>query len=149
MAAFIGIGTTTEEALAAATKETLIQLIAAANHRVKILEWGVYFDGISSTEAPVEITLERQSDAGTGSSLTLVKLDDSIADTLLTTAQQDFSVDPTPGNVLEVKEVHPQGGFEKQYRVGEEPIIGGGDRLAITATAPAIVNVRAYIKFEE
>ena len=44
MAAFIGIAQIAEEALVAATAETLIQLVAAANHRVKILEWGIFFD---------------------------------------------------------------------------------------------------------
>lgn len=149
MAAFIGIASIAEEALAAATIETMIQLIAAANHRVKILEWKVCFDGISNTDEPVEVTLERQTDAGTGAALTPVKLDDSIADTLLTTAQQDFSAEPTSTDVLDLMEVHPQTSYEKQYRYGEEPIIGGGDRVGLRVKAPAIVNCRAYIKFEE
>lgn len=149
MAAFQGMAQVAEEALAAATAETVIQLIAATNHRVKVLGWGIYFDGTSVTAEPVQVTIARQSTAGTSSSLTPVKRDDSLAETLLTTALQDFTVEPTTGDVLEAREVHPQAGFEIWYPLGQEIIIGGGDRIGLIATAPAIVNCRAWILFEE
>lgn len=149
MAAFIGIAQISEEALAAATAETVIQLVAAANHRVKILSWGVFFDGTSGTAEPVQVELARQTTAGTASALSLVKMDDSIADTLLTSAQQDFTAEPTKGDVLQSINVHPQSGYEKIFPLGQEPIIGGGDRIGIICTAPATVNVRAMIVFEE
>jgi len=149
MAAFQGVASITEDALVAATIETLIQLVAAANHRVKVLGWGIFFDGVSTTAEPVEVVLARQTTAGTASALTLVKMDDSIADTLLTTAQQDFTVEPTTTDVLAVVEVHPQQGYQIMYALGQEPIIGGGDRLGLRATAPAAVNARAVIYFEE
>jgi len=149
MAAFIGSAQITEEALAAATAETLIQLVAVANHRVKVLRWGVSFDGVSVTAEPVQIRLLRQTTAGTGAALTPVKMDDSIADTLLTTAQQDFTAEPTAGDVLESYEVHPQQGVVMMYPLGQEPIIGGGDRMGIEVTAPAVVNARAFFVFEE
>ena len=149
MAAFIGSATTAEIALTAATAKTVIQIVAAANHRVKILGWGVYFDGVSSTAEPVQVRLLRQTTAGTMSALTPIKWDDSIADTLLTTAQHTATAEPTAGDVLEVKEIHPQQGYEKLYPLGQEPIIGGGDRVGIECTAPAGVNVRAEVRFEE
>jgi len=149
MAAQIAIVTITKEALAAATIETLIQLIAAANHRVKILEWGIFFNGTSNTAEPVDVQLQRQTDAGTGSSLTPVKLDDSIGETLLTTGQQDFNAEPTSTDEVDVALVHPQSWYVKQFPYGREPKIGGGDRLGLRATAPAIVSCRAYIVFEE
>lgn len=149
MAAFQGMAKVAEEALAAATAETIIQLIAPSNHRVKLLAWGIYFDGTSVTAEPVQVTLTRQTTAGTGSALSLVKRDDSIAETLQTTAQQDFSAEPTSGDELEAREVHPQAGFEVWYPLGQEIIIGGGDRLGLIATAPAIVNCRAWMLFEE
>ena len=87
MSAFIGIATTAEIALTAATAKTIMQLVAASNHRVKLLEWGVYFDGTSTTAEPVQVRLLRQTTAGTMSSLTPTKNDDSLAETLQTTAQ--------------------------------------------------------------
>jgi hypothetical protein len=149
MSAFIGIATTAEIALTAATAKTIMQLVAASNHRVKLLEWGVYFDGTSTTAEPVQVRLLRQTTAGTMSSLTPTKNDDSLAETLQTTAQHTATAEPTAGDVLAVLEVHPQMGYEKIFPLGSEVIIGGGDRLGIECTAPAAVNVRGYMKFEE
>lgn len=149
MADFIGVAQQDEVALSAATAKTVIQIIAPSNHRVKILGWGVFFDGTSPTEEPVEVELARQSTAGTMSSLTPVKLDDSLAETLQTTAQHTATVEPTTGDVIDIAEVHPQQGYEIRYPLGQEPIVGGGDRVGIVCTAPSAVNVRAKIIFEE
>lgn len=149
MAAFQGQASTAEIALTAATAKTVLQLVAATNHRDKILGWGVFFDGTSTTAEPVQVRLLRQTTAGTMSALTPTKRDDSIADTLLTTAQHTATAEPTAGDVLEALEVHPQQGYQVFYPLGAEPIIGGGDRVGIECTAPASVNVRATIIFEE
>jgi len=149
MSALIGIVQTSEVALSAAAQKTVLQVVAPANQRLKVLSWGVFFDGTSVTEAPVEIVLQRQSTAGTMSALTPVKNDDSLAETIQTTAQHTATAEPTSGDVIDVVEVHPQQGYEKLYPLGQEPIIGGGDRLAIRCTAPTGVNVRAKIVFEE
>src|SRR3990172_7079678 len=149
MAAFQGIAQTAEVALSAATAKTVIQLVAATNHRVKVLRWGVFFDGVSVSAEPVQVRLLRQTTAGTMSSLTPVKLDDSLAETLQTTSQHTATAEPTAGDVVDVVEVHPQSGYEIIYPLGQEVIIGGGDRFGIEFTAPAGVNVRAKIVFEE
>lgn len=149
MARFFGTAQTSEIALSAATAKTVIQLVAATNHRVVVKRLGVYFDGTSTTAEPVQVRVLRQTTAGTMSALTPVKLDDSIADTLLTTAQHTATVEPTAGDVLDVCEVHPQQSYEWIYPLYEEPIIGGGDRLGVECTAPATVNVRCKIVFEE
>ena len=149
MAAFLGLAIKEDQALAGATAETVVQLVAAANHRVKLLSWSVSFDGTEPGNEPVTVKLERQTDAGTSSALTPVKVDDSLAETLLTTARKDCTAEPTSGDELEVMHVHPQAGFVKQYRVGEEIIIGGGDRVGLVCTAPDAVNASVVMKFEE
>lgn len=149
MAAFQGQAVTAEIALSAATAKTVVQVVAATNHRVKILGWGVFFDGTSTTAEPVQVRLLRQTTAGTMSALTPTKRDDSIAETLLTTAQHTATAEPTAGDLLEAVEVHPQQSFMIMYPLGSEPIIGGGDRVGIECTAPATVNVRAQVLFEE
>ncbi len=150
MAGRIGQATiTTEEALGAATAETIVQVVAATNHSIKILAWGVFFDGASPTAEPVVVKLARQTTAGTSSALGVVKWDDSGADTFDTTALQDFSAEPTGGDVLEMRNVHPQDGYEAFYPIGQEIIVGAGDRIGIVCTAPAAVNALAYIRFEE
>jgi hypothetical protein len=149
MAAFQGIAQTSEVALSAATAKTALQLVAASNHRVKILRWGVFFDGTSVTAEPVQVELARQTTAGTMSSNTPNKLDDSLAESLQTAAQDNATAEPTKGDVIDVVEVHPQQGYEIIYPLGQEPVIGGGDRAGIICTAPAAVNVRVKIVFEE
>ena len=149
MAAFQGIAQTSEVALSAATAKTALQIVAASNHRVKILRWGVFFDGTSVTAEPVQVELTRQTTAGTMSSNTPKKLDDSLAESLQTTAQDNATAEPTKGDIIDVVEVHPQQGYEIIYPLGQEPIVGGGDRAGIICTAPASVNVRVKIVFEE
>lgn len=149
MAAFLGSAVTAEVALSAATAKTVLQLVAASNHRAKVLGWSVSFDGVSTTDAPVVVELERQTTAGTMTSLTPKKLDDSLAETLQTTAQHTATVEPTSGDLLDSMNVHPQGGYQVMYPLGQEPIVGGGDRVGIVCTAPAAVNVIAKILFEE
>ncbi len=149
MAAFIGVANIAEQALVAATAETVLQLVAASNHRVKLLSWGLFFDGVVVTDAPVEVRLMRQTTAGTSAANTPRKYDDSIAETLQTTARDAFTAEPTSGDVLEVFEIHPQQGILVMYPLTQEPIIGGADRIGIEVTAPQVVNARAFMKFEE
>jgi hypothetical protein len=149
MAAFQGIATIAEQALAAATQETVLQLVAAANHRVKVLRWGIFFDGQTVADEPVQVVLQRQSDAGTSAANTPTKVDDSLAETLLTTARDAVSAEPTSGDVVGAYQVHPQSGYAEIFPLGQEIIIGGGDRLGIRVTAPDVVNCRAFIHFEE
>lgn len=148
MAAFIGVARQAEIATGTGAK-TLIQIVAAANHRVKVLGFHVSFDGTSSTAAPIAVRLLRQTTAGTMTSLTPVKWDDSIADSLLTTAQHTATAEPTSGDVLLSANVHPQSGYEVLFPFGQEPIVGGGDRVGLEVTAGADVNAFAWIRFEE
>jgi hypothetical protein len=141
--------TTAEVGLSAGVAKTVLQIVAAANHRVRVERWGVFFDGVSVTAEPVQVRVLRQTTAGTMSANTPKKLDDSIADSVLTTAQDNATVEPTAGDVLDVVEVHPQNGYEIIFPPGQEIIVGGGDRLGIECTAPAAVNVRAKIVAEE
>ena len=149
MAAFQGTAATAEIALTAATAKTVIQLVAASNHPVKLLGWGVFFDGTSSTAEPVVVELLRQTTAGTMTSLTPVKVDPGRDETLQTTAQHTATAEPTAGDVLARRNVHPQSGYEVMYPFGQEMIIPGGGRIGIRCTAPAGVNVAAEMRFEE
>lgn len=149
MAAFQGVAITAEITLVAATQKTVLQLVAAANHRVKLLQWGIFFDGVAVSAEPVQVVIQRQSTAGTSTTNTPKKIDDSLAETLQTTANDNATAEPTSGDVLWAGEVHPQAGYSEILPLGQEFIIGGGDRLGIRCTAPAGVNARAIMKFEE
>lgn len=148
MADIFGVAQTAEITLTAATAKTIVQLVAPANHRVKLLGWGVSFDGTSATAEPVQVRLLRQTTAGTMSSLTPVQTR-PVAETIQSTAQHTATAEPTAGDVLDVQEVHPQTGYEKQCVPGQEFVLAGGGRIGIECTAPAGVNVRGKLFFEE
>lgn len=148
MADQLCVAQTAEVALSAATAKTVVQITAATNVRVKILGWGVFFDGTSNSGEPVQVRLLRQTTAGTMTSLTPVKLGTG-SETVQTSAQHTATAEPTAGDVLDICEVHPQTGYEKIYPIGYWPVLPGGGRIGIECTAPATVNVRAKIHFEE
>lgn len=154
MAGIIGIAQTTELALVAATAKTVLQLAVPANHRIKILGWGVFFDGVNTAAEPVQVRLLRQTTAGTLSALTnaVAKVVPG-AETFQTSGTMNASVEPTAGTMLDMVECHPQQGYEVKFPMGQEPQIGNDaaaiQYIGIECTAPAAVNVRAKFIFEE
>jgi len=149
MARLEGSGRITAQAVAAATVETLIQLLSVANHRVALLGYGIGGEGTSNTEAPGVIDILRQSTAGTASALTLRKLQATISETLLTTAQYIFTAEPTPGDILRTHTVHPQAALDIRDAFSREIIMGGAERLAMRATYAQAQDLDAYMDFEE
>jgi len=136
---------TAEIALTAATVRTVVQVLAPTNHRIAVIGWGVSFDGVAVTNEPVQVELVRQTAAGTMTALTLTQ-SKPVAETILSSASHSAtSTEPTTTDILDVMEVHPQGGFEKACDFE----IAGGGRVAIRCTAPAGVNVRPKLFCEE
>jgi hypothetical protein len=140
-----------EEALAAATAETVLQLRGSTVTKARIVAWSVSFDGISATEAPVVVRLIRQTTDGTGSAATEEPLDPD-SPTANCTAFHSFSAEPTAGTSVETYEIHPQGGLLiREYPPGREVILDNAatSRIAIECTAPAAVNAVAWMHWEE
>ena len=129
--------------------KTLIQIVAASNHKVKIDEISISFNGVSNTAEPIRVDVLRQTTAGTMSSLTLRKDPDDWDETIQTAAQHTSTGEPTPGDVLMTEYVHPQQGYTWQAPFGREIVIGGGDRLGIRVTAAASVSAVARVSGEE
>lgn len=143
-----------EIALAAATAKTVLQVAAPANQRVKLMAFGVYFDGVSTTAEPVQIELVRQTTAGTMTAITaatneLTKRDPSLAEAVQATAAKNATAEPTTTDIVEARECHPQQGLEVWYPIDREVLIQGGGRLGLRITAPAAVNCRPYMALEE
>lgn len=140
--------TTVEVALTAVTAKTVLQVAAAANHRLKVTRWGVFFDGATPSAEPVVVELLRQTTSGTMSALTPIP-DAPITETVQTGATYNATGEPSPDVVLRRLNVHPQTGYECIFPLGQELIVPGGGRLGIRCTAPATVNVVATVGFEE
>lgn len=126
-----------EEAIVAATAETVLQVVAAANHRAKIDEYTISFKGTSATDGPVHCRIFRQTGAGTSSAGVVSKDDASTDETLQTTSRVDVTVEPTSDDVLvDEFEVHPQTGMKVFLPLGKEILVPGGGRLGFKLTAP-------------
>ena len=148
MAARFGIATQAGIATGSSLK-TLMQLVAAANHAIRLTEIAIGLHGTSNTAEPILVQLTRQTDAGTMSALTPVKADDSVADSLATTAQHTATVEPTSTDVLRSWTVHPQTGLIVQAHDLAPIIIGAGDRIGLRVTAAADVNADVTMAWEE
>lgn len=129
--------------------KTLLQLLAATNHAIEIIEIGIGFHGTSNTGEPILVNFMKQTTAGTMTALTLVKGDDSVADSFDTSASHTATAEPTAGDVLRSWPVHPQTGLVWQAHDKAPIVIKQGDRGGLTVTAGASVNADAYIVFEE
>lgn len=149
MARFGGSSRVSAVAVAAGVAETILQLIAAANHLVAIVSYAINGKGTSNTETPGEWDLMRQTTAGTSSAGTVVKDLDSIGETLLTTSLITFTVEPTGGDILRSHTLHPQTNRESKEQYSREKIIGGGDRAALRADYAQAQNVGVTMDFEE
>lgn len=151
MASVYSVTTEGEEALAAATAETLLTLIGASATKARIVEWGVSFDGTSASAEPVRIRIVRATADGTGTSAT-IKPWDPDNPTANCTAKHSYTAEPTKeSQALVEMDVHPQGGVVIQYPLGREVVVDNstGSIVCIEVTAPAVVNAEAYLVWEE
>lgn len=142
-------------ALAAATAKTLVNLISGANDAPLVTEMSVGFDGVTASAVPVLVDLGYSTQAGAGTPGT------SPTPTLIrgkgaagSTSAVDYTVEPTALTAFKHWLVTPNGGLLViQFPLGREPLpdLSGGTNKAIflRANAPAVVNCRAYMEFEE
>lgn len=129
--------------------KTLIQLVAAANHAIQVVELGIGFHGTNNTHEPILVELVRQTDAGTMSALTPVAGDDAVDETLDTSAQHTATAEPTGTDVLRAWTVHPQTGLVYQAHDLAPIVVPASGRLGLRVTAANAVNADAYLVFVE
>ena len=129
--------------------KTLLQLLAAANHAIKIVEVGIGFHGTNNTHEPIKVELIRQTTAGTSSLLTIQKADDSVNDSFDTSAVHTCTAEPSGTIVLRAWAIHPQTGLVWQAHDEAPVIVGSSDRIGLRVTAGNDINADAYMCFEE
>lgn len=130
--------------------KTIAQIVAASNHRVLVDEVHISFEGVTSTDAPIQVRILKQTTAGTMSALTLVKKNASDDETLQTTAQHTSTGEPTAGDVYFSQLVHPQGGRLSLILPREKAFtIVGGQRLGVEVTASVGIDCIVCIEGEE
>jgi hypothetical protein len=124
--------------------KTIMQIIAASNHRIVVPQISVSFEGITVTDAPIQVDIYRQTTGGTMTSLTMVKDNEGDDETIQTTATHTATVEPTKTSLLASKFVHPQGRAD----FGPFTVIGGG-RIGVLVTAGVSVDCIVSAMIEE
>lgn len=146
---------TTATALVAATAKTLVMLIPGASRQLLLTEFSVSFDGVTASAVPVlvELVYSTQAGAGTpGTSPTPTVIRGVGAATA--TAAESYSAEPTALTPFKHWLVTPNGGIiVVQFPLGREAysdVSGGTNKgIGLRCNAPANVNARAYMEFEE
>jgi len=153
MAAGYVVSTIGSLALAATTAKTILNVISGANALTRIVELSVSFDGVTATAVPavVELVSSTQAGAGTpGTTPTIYQMRGPTR-TVQATAAQNYSAEPTVLSPWKRWLVPVFNGLlVVQFPLGREPEqIVTADAIGIRVTAPAIVNVSAFLEWEE
>lgn len=141
---------------AATGAKTVLNVIAGANQPIQIVEWGITFDGVTSSAVPATVQLcqSTQATAGTpgGSPPAVVQITGRPIAAQFTVAH-NYTAEPTALTVIEPFFVSQYNGmFVRQYPQGQEPetdLSGGTVKaLALRVNTTATVNVFAFMKVE-
>jgi hypothetical protein len=158
-AAFNGASPTTAAQVPVATGtaiKTLLQVATPSTENIRIIEWGISFDG-SAAATPIKVELLQTDVAATsGTSLTPTLWGDPnepaslcVGGTGATCYSPSTEGTTTASRVFDAQLVAPTNQYVKQYPLGREPIIPVSKFLRIRVTAGASVNAYAYIIWEE
>jgi hypothetical protein len=125
---------------AASTPKTMAQLVTPATNQVRIIELSVSTTDTTTTDSPVEVILQRQTTAGTASAGT-VNVDNATTLAAQTTAQTNFTVEPTNGAVLRRWKIPINGGLVYcVWPYGREPEMDISTRLGVTITSGTTIT---------
>jgi hypothetical protein len=135
--------------LSAGVAKTPAVVTAPSNQRLKILGYGFFFDGTVNSAQPVEIDIKRASATGAGTTATPQPNEGELTETFQASWLINCGTEPTYTSTLKTITVHPQLGYEYLAPAGQEIIVKGGGILGFQANAPAAVNIRGYVMYEE
>ena len=128
---------------------TLVQVAPSSNRPVTVVEVGVSFTSVTASDPPVLVELVRASNAGTSSSLSIIRAYDNDPKAPQSTAKQTFTAEPTLIEIVRQWEVTPVGGlFVVQFPVDRE-IKDLIYNIGIRVTSSVNQSATAYIGYEE
>jgi hypothetical protein len=137
-------------ALTGGVAKTVQQLVSPANQACMMKKIHTTYDGTSSTATPGLNALYLQTSAGTASALSPVKYPRSDeSETLQSTGQTNFTVEPSYGNLVWRYHVHPQLGFVYEWAYGDLFKCVGGGRIGLVLNYAAAVNAQPTFHYEE
>lgn len=138
--------------LTAGVTQTILQVTAPTNQRVKITRFALSFDGVISTALPATLAVYRQTTAGvmTASPPPLVLLKKGYAETIQTTVAWKATTEPTYAELLIERYISVyNGSFDRVFNFSQELEIPGGGRLGFVLTCATAPNVCIGLDCEE
>jgi len=148
-------------ALAAATTKTVLQVAAPSTTDIRVLGWGLSFDGASGTAVPVICQLADTDVAASGlTSFTPELWGNTLQPASLCVGGAALTghgggVTPTEGTItnihqMDAQHVHPQTGYSIWFPEGpQQPRVAVSRFLRIRCLAPAVVNVIPWVVWME
>jgi len=153
MAALIGSCYSGSTALTGGTAQTIMQLVAPTNQRLRVLRYEFSFDGTNSANTPAHVTIERQTGGTfTNSAVAPKKVNDpsGTGETLQASYKTAQTGAPTDGDILHDFTCPVFGGLViNPQSPGQEDLVPGGTILGVKVNAPQSVNVYLTIVYEE
>ena len=140
---------TAYESVAAATEETLFQLVTPSTRRARILEIAVGLRSVTSTDQAALVKLLRQTSAGTSSGTLTPRAHDPADPAALCTAAITFTAEPTAGDVLKTWNVVVQSGLLVYPLLDAELFMAVSTRLGLSVNSPQAQSVLAYVTWQE
>ncbi len=145
----------TEVATGTAIK-TLLQVATPSTTDIRVLGWGVSFDGVAAADAPGQVTLIDVDVAATVTTLTAEKWgsDDSpaslcIGGTALTGYLATAEGTITASRILDAQEVHPQTGYSIWFPDRALPKVKLSRFLRVRALFAVDINAVPWIVWHE
>lgn len=143
--------------LTGTSPRVLANIIAAANAPIRLVEWGISFDGVTSSAVPalVQLMQSTQATAGTVGSSPTPEQSGGRLRTVQAGAGIAYTTAADPTVLTAIQELYvPQfmGLFVQQFPLGREPetvVAASTEGILIRVTPTATVNARAWMVFEE
>lgn len=143
-------------ALSAATRKTVIQVATPSTTDLKVIFWGISFDGVSATAVPVLVDLTEVDVAATVTSLTPTKDHDPNAPASLcvggtSATGYNASAEGSIGSsrIFEAHLIPPTSGGMLQLPLSREHGVAPSKFLRFRVLAPAAVNCMPVLAWEE
>lgn len=142
---------------------TMLQIEVPSTLTISIVEWGISFDGVTSTAVPGQVELftttvaATMSTASVAADVTKLNQPADLASNITyggTTHTGFATAAVTEGTVanyrlLDLQQISPTTGYVKQWPLGREPQVGASTFIRCRVTFAATVNASIYVIWSE
>jgi hypothetical protein len=138
--------------------KTLMQIATPSTEDIKIIEWGISFDGTSGTPIKCELVETGAISAtvaayAAGDIYSWNQPNDAGSLMTLGTSASGYTASAegtiTTTRMLDLQLVSPAAGYVKQFPLGREPMVAVSKFLRVRVTTGTAYNAYCYIIWEE